>query len=165
MNTYARPAEGAEDQKPDQEPRPDQEPLTLALSRRERGLIALFGRGAPTWDTESNSNFENRPPLPRERAGGEGKIHHKTNADRIALPPHNRMSVSSAELLIFRPVGRLSGGIHPGRTSKGGAAKQAGIDAPDGSRSEGTPSPSEWAERQGKAFLVTFSASGKSDPP
>ena len=48
MNTYARPAEGAEDQKPDQEPRPDQEPLTLALSRRERELIEVIGRATPT---------------------------------------------------------------------------------------------------------------------
>ncbi len=105
MNTYARPAEGAEDQKPDQEPRPDQEPLTLALSRRERGLIALFGRRMPDWDPESNISFltnRNRLPLPRERAGGEGKIHHKTNADRIALPPLNTMSVSSSAALDLR---------------------------------------------------------------
>ena len=55
-----------------QEPRPDQEPLTLALSRRERGLTALFSRGMPDWDSESNISFltnRNRPPLPRERAG------------------------------------------------------------------------------------------------
>ncbi|PNG40484.1 hypothetical protein A1354_14765 [Pseudomonas asplenii] len=54
--------------KPDQQP--DQEPLTLALSRRERELIEVFGRGAPTCDTALNSGFEkhtNRLPLPRER--------------------------------------------------------------------------------------------------
>jgi hypothetical protein len=84
MDTYARPAEGAKDQKPKQdqepepepEPEPDQEPLTLALSRRERELTVVFGRGTPTCDTESNSSFEkptNRRPLPRERAGMRGK--------------------------------------------------------------------------------------------
>ncbi len=35
-----------------------QEPLTLALSRRERGLTGSYERDAPTWDTESNSDFE-----------------------------------------------------------------------------------------------------------
>ena len=54
----------------------NQEPLTLALSRRERGLIEWFGRSTPTWDIELNSSFEkptNRPPLPRERAGVRGE--------------------------------------------------------------------------------------------
>jgi hypothetical protein len=53
--------------------------LTLALSRRERGLIEVFFRGAPTWDTESNSSFEqheDRLPFPLaplgERAGVRG---------------------------------------------------------------------------------------------
>ena len=60
MNTYARPADGGQNQKPEQKPQqePDQEPLTLALSRRERGLIGVFGRGTPAWDTESNAYFE-----------------------------------------------------------------------------------------------------------
>jgi len=47
-------------------------PLTLALSQRERGLIAVFGRGTPTCNSALNSGFEkptNRLPLPRERAG------------------------------------------------------------------------------------------------
>jgi hypothetical protein len=48
MNTFARPAEGAKDQKPKAKPKPDQEPLTLALSRRERGLTEWFGRVTPT---------------------------------------------------------------------------------------------------------------------
>jgi hypothetical protein len=50
MNTSARPAEGAKDQKPKPKPKPkpDQEPLTLALSRRERGLTEWFGRVTPT---------------------------------------------------------------------------------------------------------------------
>ncbi|MNP27477.1 hypothetical protein D3C76_1203900 [compost metagenome] len=68
MNTSARPADGAKDQKP----KPDQEPLTLALSRRERGLTVEFGRVTPTCDTAVNSGSKkqtNRPPLPRERAG------------------------------------------------------------------------------------------------
>jgi hypothetical protein len=43
MNTYARPAEGAKNQKPKQDQKPDQEPLTLALSQRERGLNVVFG--------------------------------------------------------------------------------------------------------------------------
>ena len=76
MNTSARPAEGAKDQKPKQDQKPDQEPLTLALSRRERELIAVFGRATPTCDTALNSGFEkhtNRPPLPRERAGVRGE--------------------------------------------------------------------------------------------
>ncbi len=33
-------------------------PLTLALSRRERGLIGVFVRGTPIWDTELNSGDE-----------------------------------------------------------------------------------------------------------
>jgi len=67
MNTSARPADGAKDQKPKQDQKPDQEPLTLALSRRERGLIAVFGGGTPTCDIELNSDSEkptNRLPLP-----------------------------------------------------------------------------------------------------
>jgi hypothetical protein len=35
-----------------------EEPLTLTLSQRERGLIVVFGRLAPTCCTESNSRFE-----------------------------------------------------------------------------------------------------------
>jgi len=58
MNTYARPADGAKNQKPHQKPKPDQEPLTLALSRRERGLTVVLGRGTPTCDTPVNSGFE-----------------------------------------------------------------------------------------------------------
>jgi hypothetical protein len=78
MNTYARPADGAKDQKP----------LTLALSRRERELTEVFGRAAPTCDTELNSDFEkhtNRPPLPRERAGVRSKSTTKTKAVRAVL--------------------------------------------------------------------------------
>jgi len=60
MNTFARPAEGAKDRKPKQDQKqdhkPDQEPLTLALSRRERGLTEVFGRDTPTCNTESNSD-------------------------------------------------------------------------------------------------------------
>jgi hypothetical protein len=48
MNTYARPAERAKDQKPKPKPKQDHKPLTLALSRRERRLIAVFGGGTPT---------------------------------------------------------------------------------------------------------------------
>jgi hypothetical protein len=104
MNTYARPAEGAKkpDQKPDQEPKPDHEPLTLALSRRERGLIELFGRGTPTCDTASNAHFEkpkNRLPLPRERAGVRGESTTKPKPTTFCSSPLNRMSVSSAAAL------------------------------------------------------------------
>jgi hypothetical protein len=73
MNTSARPAEGAKDQKP--KPEQDQKPLTLALSQRERGLTVVFGEGTPTCDTALNSDLEkptNRLPLPRERAGVRG---------------------------------------------------------------------------------------------
>ncbi|SDU45949.1 hypothetical protein SAMN04490196_2336 [Pseudomonas moraviensis] len=52
------------------------EPLTLTLSRTERGLIVVSGQIAPTCDTESNSDFEkpgDRLPFPlaplEERAG------------------------------------------------------------------------------------------------
>jgi hypothetical protein len=41
----------------------NQEPLTLALSRRERGLTEVDGRGTPTCDTESNSSFEKHNDL------------------------------------------------------------------------------------------------------
>jgi len=52
--------------------RQHQKPLTLALSRRERGLIVVDARVTPTWDTESYPNFErptNRLPLPRRERG------------------------------------------------------------------------------------------------
>jgi len=50
-------------------------------------------------------------------------------------------------------------------TARGGAAKQTvGAAPPDESRSEGTRAQAR-AERQGKAFLVTFEAFVKSDPP
>jgi hypothetical protein len=60
MNTFARPADGAKDQKPKPKPKPkqDQKPLTLALSRRKRGLIEVFGRSTPTCDTALNSDSE-----------------------------------------------------------------------------------------------------------
>ena len=77
MDTSARPAEGAKDQKPEPEQKPDQEPpLTLALSRRERELTEWFGRGSPTCDNALNSGFEkhkNRLPLLGERVGVRGK--------------------------------------------------------------------------------------------
>ncbi|PYC24121.1 hypothetical protein DMX02_06740 [Pseudomonas jessenii] len=63
--------------------KPKQEPLTLALSPRERGLIGVFFRGTPTWGTESNQGFEihiDRLPFPLapqgERAGVRGKSSH-----------------------------------------------------------------------------------------
>ena len=64
MNTFARPADGAKDQKPKPKPKPkqDQKPLTLALSRRERGLTAWTGRDTPTCDTALNSDSE-RPTI------------------------------------------------------------------------------------------------------
>jgi len=80
----------------------NQKPLTLALSQRERGLIAVFGRGTPTCDTESNSDFEkpkNRLPLPRERAGVRGSKQRKSKAEHPCSSPLNRMSVSSAAAL------------------------------------------------------------------
>ncbi len=104
MDAYARPADGAGDQKPHQKPdqKPDQEPLTLALSRRERGLTEWFGRGTPTCDTALNSGFEkhtNRPPLLRER--GESTAKPKPNT---RPSPLNTMSVSSrAALDLERP--------------------------------------------------------------
>ena len=72
MNTSARPADGAKDQKPKpkQDNKPDQKPLTLTLSRRERGLIEVFGRASPTCDTALNSGSEkqtNQPLAMRKR--------------------------------------------------------------------------------------------------
>ncbi|VVO46534.1 hypothetical protein PS898_00051 [Pseudomonas fluorescens] len=90
MNTYARPADGAKDQKPKQDQKPDQEPLTLALSRREKGLTGVLGRTTPTCDTESNSGFEkhtNRLPVPLERAGARGKS--TTKPKPTASPFHH----------------------------------------------------------------------------
>jgi hypothetical protein len=54
-------------------------PLTLTLSRRERGLTEVTGRYAATCEFESNSWFEeheDRLPFPlslMERAGVRGK--------------------------------------------------------------------------------------------
>ncbi len=101
MNTYARPADGAKDQKPKQDQVPDQEPLTLALSRRERGLTVVFGRATPTCDTELNSDIEkhtNRPPLPRERAGVRGSTTTNPKPTTPRSSPLNRPSVSSPAL-------------------------------------------------------------------
>jgi len=63
----------------------DQKPLTLTLSRRERGLTAVNEGDVPTWETESNSspepdrdlaNDEDLLPFPSppmgERAGVRG---------------------------------------------------------------------------------------------
>jgi hypothetical protein len=74
MNTSARPAEGAKNQKPkpEQDQKPDQKPLTLALSQRERGLIEVIGRTPPTCDTALNSGSKKanqsapHPPKKRE---------------------------------------------------------------------------------------------------
>ncbi|VVN12193.1 hypothetical protein PS619_03881 [Pseudomonas fluorescens] len=101
MNTSARPADGAKDQKPKPKPKQDHKPLTLALSRRERGLTAWTGGDTPTCDSALNSDFEkptNRLPLPRERAGvrGESNTEQKPTA---CSSPLNRMSVSSAAAL------------------------------------------------------------------
>jgi hypothetical protein len=88
MDTYARPADGAKNQKPHQKPKPDQEPLTLALSRRERGLTEVIARATPTLDTALNSSFEkptNRPPLPRERAGVRGSNNANQKPNTPAL--------------------------------------------------------------------------------
>jgi hypothetical protein len=74
MNTYARPADGVKDQKPKQDQEPDQEPLTLALSRRERGLIEVFGRATPTCDTALNSGFEKHPNQPHFLPLPEGEV-------------------------------------------------------------------------------------------
>ena len=105
MNTYARPAEGAEDQKPG----PDQEPLTLALSRRERELIEVIGRDAPMWIPSRTPMLKSPKidPLSLGRGLGgrrsdEGRTQPKINADRIALPPLNTMSVSSSAALDLR---------------------------------------------------------------
>ncbi len=90
-----KPAERAKDQK--QKPKPDQEPLTLALSQRERELTEVFGRNTPTCDTESNAGFEhltNRLPLPRERAGVRGES--TENLKPCDASNHSTMSVSSS---------------------------------------------------------------------
>ncbi|VVM66492.1 hypothetical protein PS624_01575 [Pseudomonas fluorescens] len=111
MNTFARPAEGAKDQKPKPKPKqdqkPDQEPLTLALSHRERGLTEVFGRATPTCDTELNSSFEkpkNRPPLPRERAGVRGSNNANQKPNTHAL--HHSIGRVSARLLLILIHGR-----------------------------------------------------------
>ena len=105
MNASARPAEGAKNQKPKQDQKPDQKPLTLALSRWERGLIEVFGRGTPTCDIALNSDLKSTPivPLPLgRRLGGrrsdEGQIHRKSKAEYPCSSPLNRPSVSSPAL-------------------------------------------------------------------
>ncbi len=95
IDPVTKPAEGAKDQK--QKPKPDQEPLTLALSQRERELTEVFGRNTPTCDTESNAGFEhhtNRLPLPRERAGVRGES--TENLKPYDASNHSTMSVSSS---------------------------------------------------------------------
>ncbi len=64
IDPFTQPSEGAKDQKPDQEPdqnqKPgqNQKPLTLALSRRERGLTEVNARDTPTCDSESYAIFK-----------------------------------------------------------------------------------------------------------
>ncbi|PNB49744.1 hypothetical protein C1X29_13150 [Pseudomonas sp. GW456-12-10-14-LB2] len=50
-------------------------------------------------------------------------------------------------------------------TSRGGAAKQTVGDAPGSIPERRHTEPKRGAERQGKAFWVTFSAFGKGDSP
>jgi hypothetical protein len=66
MNTSARPADGAKNQKPKpkQDHKPNQKPLTLTLSQRERGLIEMFGRATPTCDTALNSGSKKQTNQP-----------------------------------------------------------------------------------------------------
>ena len=80
IDPFTQPAEGAKDQKPnqkpEQKPEQNQKPLTLALSRREREPTVVDVGDTLTWDIELNAQFEkheNRPPLPRERAGVRGE--------------------------------------------------------------------------------------------
>jgi hypothetical protein len=90
---------GAKDQKPKQDHKPDQKPLTLALSQRERGLIEVFVRGTPTCNTALNSDSErptNRLPLLGERAGVRGESNTNPKPSTMCSSPLNRMSVSSA---------------------------------------------------------------------
>ena len=76
IDPFTQPAEGAKDQKPDQEPdqnqKPgqNQKPLTLALSRRERELTVADVRITPTCISWSYSGFEpptNRLPPQRKK--------------------------------------------------------------------------------------------------
>ena len=70
----------------------NQKPLTLALSRRERGLTEVFGQGTPTCDTASNTAFEkpkNRLPLPRERAGVRGESNTRLKPSARFSPLNN----------------------------------------------------------------------------
>ncbi|SDS95020.1 hypothetical protein SAMN05216579_2066 [Pseudomonas granadensis] len=80
----------------------DQKPLTLALSRRERGLTVGDGRATPTCNTESNASLEanqNRLPLPRERAGVRGES--TANLKPCAASHHSIGRVSARLLLIL----------------------------------------------------------------
>jgi hypothetical protein len=53
--------------------RRNQKPLTLALSRRQRGLTEVVGLAAPTWDIESNSGLKkSKAPHPGPLPEGEG---------------------------------------------------------------------------------------------
>ncbi|SDT43913.1 hypothetical protein SAMN05216496_4601 [Pseudomonas sp. Z003-0.4C(8344-21)] len=101
IDPFTQPSEGAKDQKPDQDQKPEQnqKPLTLALSRREREPTVVDVGDTLTWDIELNAQFEkheNRPPLPRERAGVRGES--KTNPKPSAASNHSTMSASSSAL-------------------------------------------------------------------
>ncbi|VVP39732.1 hypothetical protein PS898_04755 [Pseudomonas fluorescens] len=128
-------------------------PASSLASQLPQGL-STFCRDWPTI----------RPPSPAGWLPQKSKT--SNTPPRSAPPPLHRMSVGSAAAIDLNgPSAGFVPGFIRGETSRGGAAKQTGGDAPDGSRSEGTPSSSERAERQGKAFWVTFSAFGKGDPP
>jgi hypothetical protein len=93
--------------------------------------------------------------------------------------PLIRPSVSSPAALDLdppAPIGRLSGGVHPGSGAQrrstqsntlhvGRSEADRRAVSPDGYRSEGTPSLQRGAGRLGRDFLVPFVAFDKRDSP
>jgi len=105
IDPFTQPAEGAKDQKP------EQKPLTLALSRRERGLTEVFRRNTPTCDIESNADSEkpaNRLPLPRERAGVRGESDTDPK-QTTRFSPLKTMSASSSTAFDLDPPATSEG--------------------------------------------------------
>jgi hypothetical protein len=80
-------------------------PLTLTLSRRERGLTAVFGRTTPTCDTALNSGSEkqtNRPLTLPERGADRGTWSWNTN-DQLAVCRVRNIEITKTEPKIKSP--------------------------------------------------------------
>jgi hypothetical protein len=113
MDTFARPAEGAEDQKPHQEPKPKPKPKQIKRSQpsavptgdwvysvlrfgRLSGRLREQARSHSWMSAFSRDRSARRPPSPA------GWLLQKSKSRAHAFPPLNTMSVSSSKAFDLR---------------------------------------------------------------